>query len=94
MHTPHEQSRGRTPPSVGEIKWGRRGSTAAAPERPRGQWAEAGLWLPPVSGASSSGIILAPRGKKADVFLKGGARHNRLQKSSDVFLSAWIQWFH
>lgn len=37
----------------------------------------ADLRLSLIHGTSSSGIILAPRGKRVDVFLKGGVRHNR-----------------
>lgn len=38
---------------------------------------DADLRLSLIYGTSSPGIILAPRGKRADVFLKGGVRHNR-----------------
>lgn len=56
----------------------------------------ADLRLSLIYGTSSSGIILAPRGKRADVFLKGGVRHNRYTgyKSHLTFLSPYFQWFH
>lgn len=38
---------------------------------------DADLQLSLIYGTSSSGIILAPRRKRAGVFLKGGVRHNR-----------------
>lgn len=76
-------SRQNPPPRVGETKWGRGGHQAAA-EPPGARSRPVAFSL--VYGTSSSGIILAPRGKRADVFLKGGVRHNRyrLHKSSDV----------
>lgn len=76
-------SRQKPPPRVGETKWGRGGHQAAA--EPPGESSRP-VAFSLVYGASSSGIILALRGKRADIFLKGGVRHNRyrLHKSSDV----------
>lgn len=56
---------------------------------------DADLRLSLIYGTSSSGIILAPRRKRAGVFLKGGVRHNRNigYKSHLTFLSAWFQRF-
>ena len=76
-------SRQKLPPRVGETKWGRGGHQAAA--EPPGE-SRRPVAFSHVYGASSSGIILALRGKRADIFLKGGVRHTRyrLHKSSDV----------
>ena len=83
MCTHTTPSRQNPPPRVGETKWGRGGHQAAA-EQPGASSRPVAFSL--VYGTSSSGIILAPRRKRADVFLKGGVRHNRyrLHKSSDV----------
>lgn len=55
---------------------GRRQQHCPAPAAP-GQLTGADLRLSLIQGTSSSGIILALRGKRVDVFLKGGVRHNR-----------------
>ena len=83
MCTRTTPSRQKPPPRVGETKWGRGGHQAAA--EPPGESSRP-VAFSLLYGASSSGIILALRGKRADIFLKGGVRHNRyrLHKSSDV----------
>lgn len=63
-HTPSKQGQSERQPRAG----GR--AELAAPRL-------ADLRLSLIHGTSSSGIILAPRGKRVDVFLKGGVRHNR-----------------
>lgn len=76
VHRHPTPARAHTPSKTGqmsEVRWGRGGSTAVAALG--SGWRLTCSSLAP--GTSSTGIILAPRRKRADVFLKGGVRHNR-----------------